>query len=100
MHTSTGFILAIKMVNLSKEAGEKEKESIRKESEILRKLNDDNIVKYYGSSFPEQQLWVRVEKQTVDHFTRMLLIRLRRFSWSSAREGRSVTSSRSVPVRH
>ena len=95
MHTSTGFILAIKMVNLGKEAGEKEKESIRKESEILRKLNDDNIVKYYGSSFPEQQLWVRVEQQSIifaRYGTRMLLTRLCRFSWSSAREGRWVTS--------
>lgn len=64
MHTSTGFVLAIKMVNLAKEAGEKEKESIRKESEILRKLNDDNVVKYYGSSFPEQQLWVRTHTYT------------------------------------
>ena len=58
MHTSTGFVLAIKTVNLGKEAGEKEKESIRKESEILKKLNDDNIVKYYGSTFPGQELWV------------------------------------------
>ena len=46
------------MVHIGKEAGEKEKESIRKESDILKKLNDENIVKYYGSTLKGEELWV------------------------------------------
>ena len=44
---------------LQKEAGEKEKERIRKASAILKKLNAENIVKYYGSTLKCEELWVR-----------------------------------------
>jgi len=49
-------VLAIKMILIGKD-----QESMKKEIEILKKCNHENIVRYYGSATKENYLWIMMD---------------------------------------
>ena len=53
----TGEIVAIKIVSLDE--SDQGLDSIRKEISVLKECNHPNIVRYYGSYFKDDYLWVR-----------------------------------------
>ena len=53
----TGEIVAIKIVSLDET--DQGLDSIRKEISVLKECNHPNIVRYYGSYFKDDYLWVR-----------------------------------------
>jgi len=53
----TNEVVAIKIVSLDET--DQGLESIRKEISVLKECNHPNIVRYYGSYFKDDYLWVR-----------------------------------------
>lgn len=55
-HRETGFVLAIKTVQVGTEG-----EDIKKEIDILKKCRDDNIVNYYGCILQDTSIWILMD---------------------------------------
>jgi len=56
MSKDSDIVLAIKMILIGKD-----QDSIKKEIEILKKCNHDNIVRYYGSATKENYFWIMMD---------------------------------------
>jgi serine/threonine-protein kinase 24/25/MST4 len=56
VNVKTKEVVAIKIISLSEDDAV---EDVRREISILRECENSHIVKYYGSYFEEENLWVR-----------------------------------------
>ena len=57
IHKETGFILAIKVVQVSRA----EQDELKKEVEILKKCKEFHIVHYYGTCAKDDSLWILMD---------------------------------------
>eukprot|EP01104_Vermistella_antarctica_P011315 TRINITY_DN314_c7_g1_i1.p1 TRINITY_DN314_c7_g1~~TRINITY_DN314_c7_g1_i1.p1 ORF type:complete len:817 (+),score=277.80 TRINITY_DN314_c7_g1_i1:241-2451(+) len=56
IHRETGFVVAIKELNITENLDE-----IKKEIDILKKCRNDLVVRYFGCCYKEEKLWILMD---------------------------------------